>query len=89
MQLYYFRYVDGMPIIEPEPMHLSDDAEARSEAMGAAVDIWAQGQRLGEDRRHWRVDVLDEADSFFSRSHLRMPWTGAQIKYFPNGADTM
>lgn len=62
MPLFYFRYANGKPIIELDPVDLVSETEALTEATLAAVDIWAQGKRLGEDRSHWRVEVYDDAD---------------------------
>lgn len=62
MPSYFFRYANGVPIIEADPLILENETEALSEANLAAVDIWAEGKRLGEDRSHWRVEVYDDAD---------------------------
>ena len=63
MGLYYFNIRTGSALLEdPEGDTYSDLHAARGGAITKARDMLAEGDRKGEDRRSWRVEVMDRAN---------------------------
>jgi hypothetical protein len=63
LALYYFNVRTGSGIIEdPEgDTHPSLQA-AREDALAQARALIAEGDQKGEDRRSWRVEIMDRAN---------------------------
>lgn len=60
MSFYFFRFIGGRAFTDPEGLDCADVEEARAEAVRRALRAWQAGVDLGENRRDWRVDVLDD-----------------------------
>ena len=59
---YLFNVTDGHAVAADHEGSEQLDAHAiRDEALRTARDLMSDSDRLGRCRRHWRVDVLDEA----------------------------
>lgn len=62
MALYFFRYVDSRTFEDPDGVEFASLEDATREARVRATEVWAEGIQRDQDRRHWRVDVLDDGD---------------------------
>jgi len=63
MPRFFFHVWDTKAFVpDPDGAELADSAAAREEALANARGILRDGQRRGEDRRDWLVEVRDESD---------------------------
>ena len=63
MPRFFFHVWDTNAFVaDPDGSDLPDDAAAKEEALANARGIMLDGQRRGEDRRGWLVEVRDDAD---------------------------
>jgi len=61
--LYYFNIRTGAGLVEdPEGDTYPDLQAAREGALAAARVMIAEGDQTGEDRRSWRVEIMDRAN---------------------------
>jgi hypothetical protein len=61
--LYYFNIRTESGVIEdPEGNVHTDLQAARKEALASARDLIAEGDRVGEDRRSWRFEIMNRAN---------------------------
>ncbi|WP_230532073.1 DUF6894 family protein [Microvirga roseola] len=61
--LYYFNIQTGSGLVEdPEGETYPDLQTARKAALAQAGDMIAEGDQKGEDRRSWRVEIMDRAN---------------------------
>lgn len=61
--LYYFNIRTESGVIEDPEGNVHNDLQAaRKEALATARDLIAEGDRKGEDRRSWRVEIMDRAN---------------------------
>jgi hypothetical protein len=63
MPKFFFHVWDTKAFVaDPDGSELPDAAAATKEALANAWGIMQDGQRRGEDRRTWMVEVRDESD---------------------------
>ena len=61
--LYYFNLVTSNGVIEdPEGDTFRDLRAARETALAKARAMIAEGDQKGEDRRSWRIEIMDRAN---------------------------
>jgi hypothetical protein len=61
--LYYFNVRSGSALMDdPEGLTLPNGKTAIEEALALARDSLAEGDREGEDRRGWQVEIMDRAN---------------------------
>jgi len=61
--LYYFNLRTESGVVEdPEGDTYSSLQAAREAALAQARNMLAEGERKGEDRRSWRVEIMDRAN---------------------------
>src|SRR4051794_25002864 len=60
MPTYYLNVNGFESFRETEGFEAPDLAAALKDAHEGARELWAEGIRLGEDRRHWSMDITDE-----------------------------
>ena len=75
MPRFFFHLWDTNAFVpDPDGSELPDTAAARDEALANARGIIREGQRRGEDRRNWLVEVRDESD----RTIITLPVSQAE-----------
>lgn len=63
LELYYFNIRTASGVIEdPEGDTCASLQAAREMALARARDIIAEGDRIGEDRRSWCVEIMNRAN---------------------------
>jgi hypothetical protein len=63
MPKFFFHVWDTKAFVaDPDGSELPDAAAATKEALANAWGIMQDGQRRGEDRQNWLVEVRDESD---------------------------
>jgi len=73
--LYYFNIRTESGLVEdPEGNRYPDLLAARNVALAMAHDMMVEGDQKGEDRRSWRVEIMDRANQqvltvAFSEAH--------------------
>lgn len=61
--LYYFNFRAGSALVEdPEGNRYPELQSARAVAIAIARDMIAEGNRKGEDRQSWYVEIMDRAN---------------------------
>lgn len=61
MPRFFFRIHDGVDIQDREGEMHKNLQDALNEAKVSARELLASGDRIGRDRRHWSITVLDES----------------------------